>query len=87
MGTLLPINITIVESSTTPVPVVGTLLPINITNVKSGTTPSPVVGTLLTNNLTNRHLQIERAYVDIGPFKKIYQREYLWNHTYHIPKY
>ena len=34
-----------------------------------------------------RHLQIERAYVDIGPFKKIYQREYLWNHTYHIPKY
>ena len=38
-------------------------------------------------NFTIRHLQIERAYVDIGPFKKIYQREYLWNHTYHIPKY
>ena len=38
-----------------------------------------------------RHLQIERAYVDICPFKKVYQREYLWipqNHyTYHIPKY
>ena len=37
--------------------------------------------------LINRHLQIERAYVDISPFKKLYQHEILWNHAYHIPKY
>ena len=54
--TLLPINITNVKSSTTPVLVLGTLLPNNITNDKSSTTPVPVVGTLFDpNNLISMY--------------------------------
>ena len=34
-----------------------------------------------------RHLEIEMAYIEIGAFRIIYQQEYLWNHTYHVPKH